>query len=137
ISIVACSSSHVATNEKVEEATTDGEVSAASAGADWLARHQDPQGYWSAARFAARCEGTPCGGAGQEIHDAGATGLALLALQVAGGDAHQQEVQRGLDYLLQIQDEETGCFGVPNSHSTFLYDHGIATLAVTEAVLRT
>src|SRR5690606_6631440 len=65
ISIVACSSSHVATNEKVEEATTDGEVSAASAGADWLARHQDPQGYWSAARFAERCEGTPCGGAGQ------------------------------------------------------------------------
>ncbi len=44
-----------------------------------------------------------------------------------------EALERGLSYLLGVQDPATGCFGVPNSHRAFLYDHVIATLAVVEA----
>ncbi|MFG0320626.1 MAG: hypothetical protein ACF8XB_25360 [Planctomycetota bacterium JB042] len=107
-----------------------------SRGLDWLVRHQAPAGYWSASAFSERCGESRCDGAGKEVHDPGATGLSLLALQVAGDARHADAVARGLAYLASVQDAETGCFGVPNSHATFLYDHGIATLAVAEAVAR-
>ena len=105
-------------------------------GIDWLVRHQSDRGYWSSASFADHCEGDPCDGAGSEPLDVGVTGLSLLALIEAGNNvnhgAHKKAVRRAAKYLMDVQDEATGCFGVPNAHTTFLYDHGIATLAITE-----
>lgn len=102
----------------------------------WLARHQDPGGFWSSASFGDRCEGDRCSGPGNEPLDVSVTGLSLLAFMSAGnmvnrGD-HKMTMRKGIKYLLSIQDEETGCFGEVNSHKLFLYDHAIATLAMVE-----
>jgi len=106
-------------------------------GLDWLKRHQDPRGNWSAANFANMCETNKCDGEGKQMHDVGVTGLALLAFLGSGNTVnhgkYKKVVKNGIKYLTQIQDSETGCFGEINSHQSFLYDHSIATLAVTEA----
>jgi hypothetical protein len=109
---------------------------AVDAGLDWLKRHQDEKGYWSAADFGQCCATNRCDGEGDSMHDVGVTGLALLAFLGAGhspnAGKYQAVVKKGLKYLVDHQDGETGCFGEANSHQTFLYDHAIASLAVTE-----
>lgn len=104
---------------------------------DWLRRHQDAKGYWSCAGFAQQCNGARCDGGGVESEDVGVTGLALLALLGAGnttrkGD-YSDSVRRGVDYLMGIQDQETGSFGGPSGVLSMLYQQGIATLAMCEA----
>ncbi len=105
-------------------------------GLDWLKRHQDPRGFWSCAGFSNLCESNKCDGGGDNAHDVGVTGLALLAFLGSGNTAdsgkYKAVVRRGLRYLLGVQDGETGCFGEIGSHETFLYDHALATLAITE-----
>ncbi len=102
----------------------------------WLARHQDDDGHWSSHGFAEHCSGARCTGEGEIVHDVGVTGLALLALLGCGNTEstgeYREQVKRGFHYLTRMQDKETGCFGEPGSHQTFLYDHAIATLAMTE-----
>lgn len=109
---------------------------AVDAGLDWLKRHQHEKGYWSAAEFAELCTTNRCDGEGDAMHDVGVTGLALLAFLGAGhtpdSGRYKAVVKKGLKFLVDHQDGETGCFGEPNSHQAFLYDHAIASLAVTE-----
>jgi hypothetical protein len=117
------------------------------AGLRWLARHQGPDGGWHAETFSACCApGTRCGGAGYADYDVGLTGLSLLAFLGAGvthrsrdryEDPHTHQtirlgdvVRRGLRYLDAQQDAE-GCFGPRVGE--FVYNHAIATLALTEA----
>lgn len=107
-----------------------------SAGLEWLANHQAPLGNWSCEGFSSECRTNLCSGSGDASHDVGVTGLSLLAFLGAGhypnrGD-YRDVVRRGLRYLISIQDAETGCFGEPNSHQAFLYDHALASLAITE-----
>jgi hypothetical protein len=76
---------------------------ATEAGLDWLARHQSPDGRWDADGFEARCSGNRCGGAGGPLHDAGLTGLSLLAF-LGYGETHRSPkyghvVRAGLKYL--------------------------------------
>lgn len=103
---------------------------------DWLARHQDPAGHWSCADFMERCDSNRCDGGGEAMHDVGVSGLALLAFLGAGETQnrgrYRDTVRRGLRALVRAQDPETGCIGAPNSHTAFLYDHALATLALTE-----
>lgn len=105
-------------------------------GLSWLVGHQSDRGFWSSSSFSDRCDAEPCEGAGIETLDIGVTGLSLLALVKAGHSVntgeHKTVVRKGVKYLMTIQDPETGCFGEVNSHTTFLYDHAIATLAVVE-----
>lgn len=105
-------------------------------GLDWLARHQDSSGRWSADRFDEQCAGNRCDGEGDGAHDIGVTGLSLLAFLGSGNTPthgkYKKVVLRGLRYLQGQQDEETGCIGEVNSHQAFLYDHALATLALTE-----
>src|SRR5690606_27132683 len=65
------------------------------------------------------------------------TGLALLAFLGSGHHpdrgTYKENVSRGLRWLADQQESETGCFGVPNAHEQFLYDHLLASLAMTEA----
>lgn len=109
---------------------------AVNAGLDWLKVHQNERGYWSAADFAECCTTNRCDGEGDAMHDVGVTGLALLAFLGAGhtpdAGRYKAVVKKGLKFLVDHQDGETGCFGEPNSHQAFLYDHAIASLAVTE-----
>ena len=106
-------------------------------GLDWLARHQDPRGFWSSEGFSNMCETNRCDGEGSAVHDVGVTGLSLLAFLGAGHHPghgrYRRVVSNGLQWLARNQDPETGCFGRPNSHEQFLYDHLLACLAMTEA----
>jgi len=101
----------------------------------WLARHQSADGRWDCDGFEARCSGGRCGGPGGPLHDAGVTGLSLLAFLGAGethrGTPHARTVRDGLKHLVHAQDAE-GCFG-PRTGGNFVYDHAIAALAMSEA----
>lgn len=105
-------------------------------GLEWLKRHQDPRGFWSCQGFSNMCSTNRCDGEGDQMHDIGVTGLALLAFLGSGNTMstgkYKNVVKSGLKYLLDAQDPESGCFGEVNSHQAFLYDHSLATLAMTE-----
>ena len=106
-------------------------------GLKWLADHQDEDGKWDSDGF---MKHDPAGdrttGPGQPEHDVGVTGLALLAFL---GDGHttrhgmyRDQVARGVKWLREQQDHESGLIGEQIGHS-FMYDHSIATLALCEA----
>jgi len=109
-------------------------------GLDWLMRHQAARGYWDCDNFYGQCKGTACSGQGAAWNDVGITGLALLALvtspsglAVPGRDA---SIRKGIRYLVDIQEEATGQFG-PRTTIHFNYCHGMASLALVEALGRT
>lgn len=76
-------------------------------------------------------------GPGEPMHDVGVSGLALLALMADGSTRtdgpYAEKIGRGLDWLRSQQDPESGLIGVKLGHS-FLYGHGIASLALVEAL---
>lgn len=103
----------------------------------WLVAHQDADGKWDADGFMKHdVTGEACSGPGQAEHDVGVTALALLALL---GDGHttsrgkyRDNVARGVHWLAQQQDADSGLIGERIGHS-FMYGHAIATLALCEA----
>jgi hypothetical protein len=66
----------------------------------------------------------------------GVTGLALLAFLGDGNTTNQGEykevVARGIAWLKEQQDPDTGLLGEKSSHN-FIYDHAIGTLSMCEA----
>ena len=72
------------------------------------------------------------------------TGMAVLALQAGGnysfnGHKYSTNVKRGLDWLVEMQ-EESGSIVTPSKdgrefHQWYMQEHGIATLALAEALL--
>ncbi|MBI4576267.1 MAG: HEAT repeat domain-containing protein, partial [Planctomycetes bacterium] len=115
---------------------SEGAVQAALA---WLARHQAGEGGFEAAGFQRRCaEEGACWGKGQAQHDTGVTGLALLAFLGAGHTdrqgSHAEVVRRALDRALELQRPD-GCYDPAEPGD--LYNHGITTLAVSEAYAMT
>jgi hypothetical protein len=104
---------------------------------EWLARHQDPKGYWSCGGFSGRCQENKCSGDGDASHDVGATGLALLAFLGAGQTltvgTFRDNVARATQYLAEIQDPTTGRFGDETGAQGYLYDQALAALAMCEA----
>ena len=104
----------------------------------WLAEHQSPDGSWDADGFTSQCGSlgsTVCTGTGQPAHDVGMTGLALLAFLGQGNTtaegSYRDVVGRGIKWLLDRQDDDTGLIGDSSSHA-FIYDHALATLALSE-----
>lgn len=99
---------------------------------DWLARHQYPEGMWSARSYMQMCEGRVCVGRGSDEHDVGVTALAALALLESGlvRPKYEEPARRALGWLAARQDE-AGCFG-PRV-GKFMYGHSIATLAFARA----
>ncbi|MCA8966123.1 MAG: terpene cyclase/mutase family protein, partial [Planctomycetes bacterium] len=106
-------------------------------GLEWLANHQDDDGKWDTDEFMKHDPaGDLCDGPGQPEHDVGVTGLALLAFL---GDGHttragiyKERVTRGIKWLRDQQDFESGLIGEKIGHS-YMYSHGIASLAMCEA----
>ena len=106
-------------------------------GLEWLANHQDEDGKWDCDEFMKHDPvNDACEGPGQPEHDVGVTGLALLAFL---GDGHttrqglyKEKVTRGIKWMREQQDFESGLIGDKIGHS-YMYNHGIATLALCEA----
>lgn len=106
---------------------------------DWLKNHQSEDGSWDCDGFMSNCGkigSGECEGPGNATHDVGVTALALLAFLGDNNTTTQGEykevVQRGIAWLKDQQDPDSGLFGEQSSHD-FIYDHAIATLAMCEA----
>jgi hypothetical protein len=123
-------------------ATAETEQAVASA-LIWLASSQSPDGRWDARATGAGQERQVAGqnrsSAGLRA-DTGITGLAILAFLGAGHThlegQHRQVVQHGLEYLLRSQGGDGNLAG-PAGRYAMMYCHGIATLAVCEALAMT
>ncbi|HEY3787382.1 MAG TPA: prenyltransferase/squalene oxidase repeat-containing protein, partial [Urbifossiella sp.] len=94
---------------------------AVAAGLAWLARQQKPNGSWV-------FDG---GSSGDTI---ASTGMSLLPFLAAGvthkaGNKYQQQVERGLKYLISMQRSDGGF----NGTGVTMYSHGLATTALNEA----
>jgi len=106
-------------------------------GLDFLARSQQQDGRWSLGTFAG---GTPAD-VPKLRSDTAATGLALLSFLGAGHDhfdgPHRDTVRRGLEFLLAAQKPD-GDLYLPaddlSNSCAWLYSHGIAAIALCEAV---
>jgi hypothetical protein len=106
-------------------------------GLDFLARAQQPDGRWCLGRFA----GSGPADVPQLASDTAATGLALLSFLGAGHDhfdgPHRDTVRRGLEFLLATQKPD-GDLYLPaddlSNSCAWLYSHGIASIALCEAV---
>ncbi len=110
---------------------------AVSAALDWLARHQNPDGFWDADGFRTECDPeSRCVGRGKPLNDVGVTGLALLAFMNAGNTINQgqykEAVRSGAEFLRDVQDPSNGCL-VPQEGIHFMYNHAVGTLALIEA----
>jgi hypothetical protein len=109
----------------------------------WLATNQSADGRWDADRFGAGHERKVLGhdrqGAGARA-DTATTGLALLAFLGAGhthlSGKYKDNVKRGLEHLLNAQAAD-GNLGGDAEMYAFMYSHGIATLALSEAFAMT
>ncbi len=125
----------------------DDTESAVTAALRWLARHQNPDGSWSAEGFSHKCVGSKCPGAGERDYDAGVTSLSLLAFLGAGFTQLSKDemvdpavpdqtlrfgevVKKALQWLTQHQDPE-GCVG--ERGQKYMYNHAVAALALSEA----
>jgi len=103
----------------------------------FLARSQQADGRWRLTEFA----GITPADVPKLDSDTAATGLALLSFLGAGHDhfsgPHRDTVRRGLEFLLVAQKDDGDLFlpadDLSNSCS-WLYSHGIAAIAVCEAV---
>ena len=106
-------------------------------GLEFLARAQQPDGRWRLGAFpGATAADTP-----KLNCDTAATGLAILSFLGAGHDhfdgKHRDTVRRGLEFLLSVQKPD-GDLYVPSDKLSdscaWLYSHGIASMALCEAV---
>ncbi|MEQ1633824.1 MAG: prenyltransferase/squalene oxidase repeat-containing protein [Planctomycetota bacterium] len=102
----------------------------------WLVAHQDEDGRFDVDDFMKHDrEGTKCDGAGNAVHDLGATGLAMLAMLGNGttmrAGPYKKQLTLAVDWMRK-QQQENGRFGTATSHD-FIYDHAIATFAMCEA----
>lgn len=128
----------------------------------WLARHQDPAGFWDADGFSAHCPtGDRCDGEGGDqrqttpeagarsnafdpdalrnagkFADTGITGLVILCYLGAGytheNGKYADQVDRALRWLVS-QQQENGFIGGDALRYDKMYCHGMATLALGEA----
>ncbi len=119
------------------EGGTTASEKAVENGLNWLIRHQRDDGGWSL-DVRAECRTPP--GCPEDVHaesDTAATGLALLPFLGAGHihtqpSRYQEQVRRGVDWLLSHQDKDGRLFlgGMPISG---MYSHAIASMALCEA----
>ncbi len=111
------------------------------AGLIWLKNHQNPDGSWSCKRFMNNCSKGACGGpGGNDMYDAGLTGLALLAFLGAGHTPYEGKFKAVVDSALRSirsrQDEE-GCVWPKEGDSGWIYCQAVCTMALAEAYAMT
>ena len=106
-------------------------------GLDFLARAQQPDGRWRLGTF----PGSTAADTPKLSCDTAATGLAILSFLGAGhdhfGGKHRDTVRRGLEFLLSVQKDDGDLYLPTDKLSdscAWLYSHGIASMALCEAV---
>jgi hypothetical protein len=118
-------------------------TSAVDAALAWLSTSQESDGSWDSSRWGGGVELKVAGhdreGAGADA-DTGITGLAILAF-LGNGQTHlegtyRKNVQRGLEFLLRSQGADGNLSGPARLYAR-MYCHGIATLALSEALALT
>ena len=116
--------------------------SAVELGLAWLAEHQWSDGGWSFHFQNDRCNGK-CSSGGTIESRTAATGLALLSFLGAGythqDGKYRQVVDQGLKFLLNNARKATygSNLGAASPGMTKMYSHGIATMALCEALALT
>jgi hypothetical protein len=112
---------------------------AVARGLYWLARHQNEDGSWDTNRFgrAGDCDGQ-CRHQGTGGGKMAGTSLALLPFLGAGQSPHvpckyRDVVSRGLRWILDHQDAETGDLWGDTRGNGEMYVHGQATIVLCEA----
>lgn len=112
---------------------------AVARGLHWLAQHQSADGSWSLTRFHEHpnCRGR-CGAAGSVRGDMAGTALALLPFLGAGQTPdvpciYRDNVARGLRWLVEHQDPQTGDLRGDADTKAGMYVHGQATIVLCEA----
>lgn len=107
---------------------------AVARGLEWLARHQAADGSWRFDLSGCRCDGA-CRQPGTVASTTAATGIALLPFLGAGQTheegEHRETVTRGIYYLMSRMRATPR--GGDLSEGT-MYGHGVATLALAEAL---
>ena len=121
---------------------TKGSEEAVERGLDWLRRHQNADGSWSPANYHTHCDrdaGCGKGEGGYQWMDPACTGLGLMCFLGAGYTGEQRTyrstVNRAIDYLLRIQRSD-GRY-MKHTFNRIMYNHAIATLALSEAYAMT
>ena len=133
-----------------------GSEEAVRAALEWLRRHQNDDGSWSARDFTKNCK-LACtnenterygDGRGHENHDVGVTALAVLAF-TGYGHTHRHGtipeyvdvLKRAAHFLKSVQvrssnPSEDGRYGnSADLHEQWMYDHTIATMAMGELLV--
>ena len=110
--------------DEVDTVVVNGETEQVIAGAlRWLAGNQAPNGSWSAR-----------GGRVRGEHPVAMTGYSLIAFMAAGNlpeeGVYAKEVSAGMNYLLDAIEGGGEFRGVDGSR--YMYNHGIATIALSE-----
>jgi hypothetical protein len=112
---------------------------AVARGLHWLAQHQSPNGSWSLSRFHnhPNCRGR-CDESGSVPGEMAGTSLALLPFLGAGQSPnapgiYRDVTARGLQWLLQQQDPQTGDLRGDADTKSGMYVHGQATIVLCEA----
>ncbi|MEO1995230.1 MAG: hypothetical protein ABGZ17_08140, partial [Planctomycetaceae bacterium] len=109
-------------------------------GLAWLARHQGGNGAWSQScmgqRAGTRCEDASYCESMGGTYDMAHTGLAVLAFQGGGHfyfneTKYSKTVRTALQWIVDQQKPDGGLHTGAANH--FMYEHGIATFALTEA----
>lgn len=120
---------------------TPASEAAVEAALAYIARHQRPNGSWTV-----RFDENPCNGQcdhgadAKDPHEIAATGLALLCFLGAGHTMQEGEysenVSRGVYFLIQnLKPAQSGRrTWLSSLHGAEMYEHGIATLALCEAL---
>jgi hypothetical protein len=111
-------------------------------GLDFLARHQSPDGSWRLHDFGNGKPGYADAGQASVEADTAGTGLALLAFLGAGYTHHDAKygdvIERGLTFLLKNQKPDGDLYVPPRRNpegsNTWFYSHGIASIALCEAL---
>jgi prenyltransferase beta subunit len=105
---------------------------AVAQGLDWLKKNQDANGSWDPEKHE-----------GIKDYQVGLTGLSLLTFITDGNSSlkgsHQKTVRAGMNYLLS-QQQKNGLFGpsaINGKTINYMYNHGIATMAVLEDYCQT
>jgi len=113
---------------------------AVDAALDYLARHQQNNGSWTIRLDDGPCKGQ-CDHGGEELdaHDIAATGLALLCFLGRGHTLQEgeysEQVSRGVYFLVQNLKSQSGRgTWLTTNNLKSMYEHGIATLALCEAL---